>query len=209
MEGEPSVRVRLLLPVLVAVILAGAVPHAQSTAASRDAAKMQATLSAILVRAATPAPAGKPRPPLKNSFTDAQFNAWLQADGKENLPVGLINPVVTFFAGNKVTAKAVVDLDAVRQSKPRGMLDPMNLMTGFIPVTMTGTLSGRNGQGRFDVETWTLGSWTLPRSVLQELITFFSKSEDFPNGITLGQPFPLPAAVRDLAITRGLATVVQ
>ena len=202
-------RVRHSLLVLVAVIAAAAVPRAQSTPRLSDSARMQQTLNAMLVRAGTPPAPGKTAPPLKNSFTDTQFNAWLADDGKENVPVGLVSPVVTFLPGNKVTAKAVVDLDAVRQSKPRSMLDPMNLMTGLIPVTLTGTLVGHGGKGVFDLETWTLGNWSLPRSVLQELITFFSKSEEFPDGITLGQPFPLPAAVRELALSRGLATVVQ
>ena len=202
-------RDRLTLVLGISLIVLGVSVNAQTSAPKRDSEKMQESLGAILTRAASGAVKGKPKAPLRTTFTDAQLNAWLLADGKENVPVGLLSPVVTFLAGNKVTAKAVVDLDAVRKSRTRSMLDPMNWMTGLIPVTLTGTLSGSGGMGTFDVESWALGSLTLPRSVLQELISYYSKSPDYPDGITLGKPFPLPAEVRELIIARGTATVVQ
>ncbi|TAK14671.1 MAG: hypothetical protein EPO35_09180 [Acidobacteria bacterium] len=202
-------RVRLLLVLGMSLIALGVCVNAQAPGSKRDSEKMQESLGAILTRAASGAVKGKPKAPLRTTFTDAQLNAWLLADGKGNVPVGLLSPTVTFLAGGKVTAKAVVDLDAVRKSKPRSMLDPMNWLSGLIPVTLTGTLSGNGGMGTFDVETWSLGSVTLPRSVLQELISYYSKSPDYPDGITLGKPFPLPAEVRELIIARGTATVVQ
>lgn len=202
-------RDRLLLVIGISLVALGVCVTAQTSAPKRDSEKMQESLGAILTRAASGAVKGKPQAPLRTTFTDTQLNAWLLADGKENVPVGLLSPVVTFLGGGKVTAKAVVDLDAVRKSKTRSMFDPMNWMTGLIPVTLTGALSGRGGMGTFDVETWSLGSVTLPRSVLQELISYYSKSSDFPDGITLGRPFPLPAEVRELIIARGAATVVQ
>jgi hypothetical protein len=170
---------------------------------------MQQTLGAIMDRANTPAVKGKTPPPLRSTFTDTQFNAWLLADGKDNVPAGLLQPVVTFLPAGKLTARAVVDLDAVRKSKPRGMLDPMNLLTGMLPVTLTGTLTGAGGMATFDVQSAQLGTWPLPRSVLQELVAYYSKSTDYPEGITLGKPFALPAEVKALIIAKGTATVVQ
>lgn len=199
---------RLCLSLAVAVA-AGVCLQAQAPASRRDSDRMQQSLTAILTRGADSTAHGKPLATLRTSFTDAQLNAWLLDDGKESVPEGLLSPTVTFLPAGKVTAKGVVDLDAVRKSKPRGMLDPMNLLSGLIPVTLTGTLSGHGGMGTFDVESWSLGSWSLPRSILQELITYYSKSPDFPDGVTLGKPFPLPAAVKELVIARGTATVVQ
>jgi hypothetical protein len=103
----------------------------------------------------------------------------------------------------------MVDLDAVRKSRERGMLDPMNYLSGMMAIAMNGVLTGASGQGTFDVESASLGNVTVPRILLQELIAYFSKSSEFPDGITLARPFPLPAGVRDLAIQRGSATVVQ
>ncbi len=164
---------------------------------------------AIMTRATAPVVKGKTLPPLRTTFTDREFNAWLLADGKDNVPTGLLSPTVTFLAAAKLTAKAIVDLDAVRKSKTRGMFDPMNLLTGLVPVTLNGTLTGAGGMATFDVQSASLGTWPLPRTVLQELIAYYSKSDDYPEGITLGKPFALPAAVKQLLIARGTATVVQ
>lgn len=203
--------------ILLVVLIAGAAATtaiqkptaAQSADAKRDNDRMQKSVDAIVTRANTPVAQGKTPAPLRTTFTDKEFNAWLVADGKDNVPVGLLSPTVTFLAASKLTAKAVVDLDAVRKSRPRGMLDPMNLLSGLVPVTLTGTLAGQGGMGTFDVESAALGTWPLPRSVLQELIAYYSKSPDYPNGITLGKPFPLSAGVKQLLIARGTATVVQ
>jgi hypothetical protein len=200
---------RQLFVLLTAALAFGASAAAQSADAKRDSDKMQQTLGAIMERANTPAVKGKTPPPLRSTFTDTQFNAWLLADGKDNVPAGLLQPVVTFLPAGKLTARAVVDLDAVRKSKPRGMLDPMNLLTGMLPVTLTGTLTGAGGMATFDVQSAQLGTWPLPRSVLQELVAYYSKSTDYPEGITLGKPFALPAEVKALIIAKGTATVVQ
>lgn len=206
MRDRPYIRSAAAFVIALALTVCAS---AQSANAKRDNDKMQASLGAIMARANTPAVPGKAPAPLRTTFTDAQFNAWLLADGKDNVPVGLLQPKVTFLAAGKLSAKAVVDLDAVRKSKSRGMLDPMNLLTGMMPVTLTGTLTGAGGQATFDVESAQLGTWPLPRSVLQELIAYYSKSPEYPDGITLGKPFPLPAAVKALIIARGTATVVQ
>lgn len=202
-------RVRLPLALVIGAVLSGAAVAAQTADSKRDNARMEASLVAIMTRATTPVAKGKTLAPLRTSFTDRELNAWLLADGKDNVPTGLLSPTVTFLAGSKLTAKAIVDLDAVRKSKQRGMFDPMNLLTGLVPVTLNGTLTGIGGMATFDVQSASLGTWPLPRTVLQELIAYYSKSEDYPEGITLGKPFALPASVKQLLIARGTATVIQ
>lgn len=214
MRDRLSLAFRILVVTFVTLVTTlGVRAFAQTPDAKRDPRrdndKMQQSLGTIMSRANAPIVNGKTPPAVRTTFTDTQLNAWLLADGKDNVPTGLLSPTVTFLAASKVTAKAVVDLDAVRKSKPRGMLDPMNLLSGLVPVTLTGTLSGTGGMGTFDVESAALGTWPLPRSMLQELIAYYSKSTEYPDGITLGKPFPLPAAVKALLIARGTATVVQ
>jgi hypothetical protein len=85
----------------------------------------------------------------------------------------------------------------------------MAYMSGMMEIALIGSVRGSGAQGIFDVETASLGNVTIPKILLQELITFYSKSPEFPDGITLTKPFPLPAAVRDIIITRGSATIVQ
>lgn len=201
-------RMARLIP--VGVLALSTLVSAQGVSpAKRDSERMQKNVSAILGRAATPPVKGKPVAPQRVTFTDRELNAWLSEDGKANVPVGLVSPVVTFTGPGKLTVHGMVDLDAVRKSRERGMLDPMNYLSGTMAIAMNGVLTGAAGQGTFDVESASLGNVTVPKILLQELIAYFSKSSEFPDGITLARPFPLPAGVRDLAIQRGSATVVQ
>lgn len=195
--------------VVMAVALSGAASAQSPAAAKRDSEKVQKHLSAMLVRAATPPVKGKPLPALRTVLTDREINAWLAADGKESVPAGLVGPQVTFTGPGKLVLRGVVDLDAVRKSRERGWLDPFAYLNGLMTISLNGVLSGADGQGTFDVEAAMLGNVPVPKVLLQELITYYSRSPEFPDGITLNKPFPLPAGVRNLAIQRGAATVVQ
>ena len=197
------------LIVVAAVALSGVVSAQVPSAGKRDSERMQKSLTAMLARAEAPPAKGKPAPPLRTTFTDTELNAWLAQDGKDSVPPGLISPQVTFTAPGKLTLRGVVDLDAVRKSRERGWLDPFAYLNGLMTISMNGTLSGTNGEGVFDVESATLGNVVVPKVLLQELITYYSRSPQLPAGVTLTKPFPLPAGVRDLAIQRGAATVVQ
>jgi hypothetical protein len=45
--------------------------------------------------------------------------------------------------------------------------------------------------------------------MLQEIVSYYSKSESSPNGVALDQPFALPNGIREIQTARGQATVVQ
>jgi hypothetical protein len=49
----------------------------------------------------------------------------------------------------------------------------------------------------------------LPKPLLQELVTFFSRTPDNPNGFNIDAPFNLPAKIREVVVNRGDAVVVQ
>jgi hypothetical protein len=210
MEAGNVVPKRTIRFIVVAAMALSGVVSARAPAASKRASeRMRKSLMALLTRAEAPPAKGKPSPTLRTTFTDAELNAWLAQDGKENVPAGLVSPRVTFTGPGKLTIRGVVDLDAVRKSRERGWLDPFAYLNGLMTISLNAALNGANGQGVFDVESATLGNVSVPKVFLQELITYYSRSPQFPDGVTLTKPFPLPAGVRDLAIQRGTATVVQ
>jgi hypothetical protein len=49
----------------------------------------------------------------------------------------------------------------------------------------------------------------VPKSVLQELVSYYSKSESQPQGVDFEAPFRLPARIREIRTTLGQALVVQ
>ena len=49
----------------------------------------------------------------------------------------------------------------------------------------------------------------MPKALLQELVTYYTRSPELPNGFDLDKPFDLPANIRQVELQRGACTVVQ
>jgi hypothetical protein len=146
----------------------------------------------------------------RTTVTENEVNAYLALETIPDLPKGVVNPVITILAGGRLSGRAVVDLDAVRkENPPRSLLDPKNLLIGRLPITATGVLTTSNGVGRFALESATVGGLPLPKLLLQEILSHYSKTPDKPEGINLDDPFVLPVRIREIQVTRGQAIVVQ
>ena len=79
---------------------------------------------------------------------------------------------MTILGPGRLSGRAVVDLDAVRrQSPPRSLLDPRNLLIGRLPITATGVLTTVNGVARFSLESAAIGGLPVPKIVLQEILS--------------------------------------
>ena len=81
--------------------------------------------------------------------------------------------------------------------------DPLGYLTGRLPVTAAGTLTTQNGVGRFQLESAQISGVTIPKSLLQELLSYYSKTAGRPAGINMDEPFQLPAAIREIRIGQG------
>lgn len=141
--------------------------------------------------------------------TDAEVNAYLRYHAQEQIPVGVVDPVVLAHGNGVVSGRAIVDLDAVRTQKQRGWLDPMGYLTGRLPLTARGRLTTQNGVGRFQLESAELSGVAIPKTLVQELLTFYSRTPENPSGINMDDPFELPAQIREIRVAAGAATIVQ
>lgn len=192
-----------------AVLLAGtSVAPAQDAAARADAASMQRKLVAIVTRAELPA-SSVTHPVQRTSFTDREVNAYFRVHGAEFLPLGVVNPQVAIDRAGRVRAKAIVDLDKALKPSERSWLDPLAWVSGKVEVTGAGTLHAANGRGVFTLETATLNGVDIPPAVLQEIVSYYSRSPEQPRGFQLHEPFELPSAIRAVETVPGRATVVQ
>jgi len=45
--------------------------------------------------------------------------------------------------------------------------------------------------------------------VLQELLSYYSRTPDHPSGISLDDTFELPAAIQEIQVGQGVAYVIQ
>jgi hypothetical protein len=108
-----------------------------------------------------------------------------------------------------VRARAIIDLDAVRRSRPRSWRDPLFYITGSVEVAASGAITADEGVGRAQLEAATVGGVSVPRGVIQEVLRFYTKSPQRPEGFGLDQPFDLPANIRSAVVERGRVAIVQ
>jgi hypothetical protein len=172
-----------------------------------DADSMRAKVAVIV--AAGESVRGQAASALRTAFTDREVNAYFRVHGPTFLPHGVVSPQVTFGDHAHVTARANVDLDAVRRARPRDWLDPLAYVTGSLEVTAAGVVTGANGMGTFEFESATVAGLAVPKSVLQELVRYYTTTPEMPSGIDLDKPFALPANIRSVSFERGRATVIQ
>ena len=50
---------------------------------------------------------------------------------------------------------------------------------------------------------------TIPKAVLQELLSYYSRTPEKPSGINMDDPFELPARIREIRVQQGTALVIQ
>jgi hypothetical protein len=126
------------------------------------------------------------------------------------LPAGVTEPRVTIVGGGKVRAAATVDLEAVSKRRSTGgVLDPWSYMGGRLPVTLSGVLHTQDGVGRFEVEDAAISGVPVPRSMLDEVVAYYSRTANDPDGVRLDDSFKLPAKIKQIEVGQGQAVVVQ
>jgi hypothetical protein len=142
--------------------------------------------------------------------SEREVNAYLRFHLREDVPEGITDPVISILGEGQVAGQAIVDLDAVsRARRSTSVLDPMRWLTGKLPVTATGTLESGDGVARFVFGSATVSGVPVPRSLIQQVLTHYSRTPENPGGLGLEDPFPLPASIREIRVQRGEALVVQ
>ncbi len=193
---------------LALAIVAGSSPAAFQRFSKQEGDRFQSKLQRIVVFGNTPAAVGR-RAAQNTDFTDDELNSYLRFNLHDQIPEGIVEPTLNAIGEGKVSGRVTVDLDAVRKQKPRGWMDPMGYLTGSLPLTARGTLSTKDGVGRFELESAELSGVTVPKTLIQELLTYYSKSPDHPNGINMDDPFELPSRIREIRVGKAQSTIVQ
>ena len=190
----------------VAVLLALAFGAGADTPGSkRDAEQLMVKVASINAFGER-----KARTARRTTVSEKEVNGYLTHAASGQLPVGVVQPSITILGTGRLSGRAVVDLDAVRKSKnPTSLLDPAFYLTGRLPVTATGVLRTSQGTGQFQLQSATLGGVPIPKLVLQEIVSYYSRSTDHPGGLGLDSPFPLPSRIREIQVERGQAIIVQ
>ncbi len=178
----------------------------EAASVSRQNADLFSQKIGLIQRHGTTARAGARRTPL----TQDEVNSWFAYSAAPLLPNGVTQPQVTIVGQGKLAGQAIVDLDAVAKKRSSGsLLDPWSFIGGRVPVNVTGILHTQNGKGRFEVQTAQVSGIPMPTSMLQELLSYYSRSPEHPEGVRLDNAFELPAKIRQIEVGAGQAVVVQ
>jgi hypothetical protein len=179
--------------------------RADERTSKRDAASLKQKVATITAQGEQPSAATR-----RTIVTESEVNSYLAYEAGSQIPVGVVEPSIVVVGPGRLSGRAVVDLDAVRKQKaPTSLLDPMNYLMGRLAVTAVGTLKTSNGIGHFELESSNVGSVPIPKILLQEIVSYYSRTPEKPAGISLDDPFQLPARIREIKVERGQAIIVQ
>src|SRR5262245_2804426 len=190
---------------LIAVGVLSSVDAAGPTPSRRDADQLKQKISTITQRAANSASR-----PARTTVTEREVNAYLLFEAADDFPAGIVDPRLSIQGADRVTGSAVVDLDRVRaQLKPTSLLDPANLLRGRLAVSVTGLVSAKDGIGRFEFQEADIAGVPVPKFVVQQIVSYYSRSVQRPSGLGLDDPVALPSGIREIRVERGQAVIVQ
>jgi hypothetical protein len=149
--------------------------------------------------------ADSPKTSRRTTVTEGELNSWFVYRAQPLLPAGVKDPRVTAVGNGKMLGVVTVDLDDIAKNQS-GL---WKLVGGRVPVSLSGVLRTRDGRGQFDLHSAEISGVPLPKFLLQEIVTHYTRGEDRPNGIRLDEPFTLPAAIKQIDVAQGQAVVVQ
>lgn len=146
----------------------------------------------------------------RTPISETELNSWFTYRAAPVMPTGLTQPQITIIGNGRLQAAATIDLDAIGKDKVAGgSIGVWNLLGGKLPLLITGVLHTKEGQGRFELQAAEISGVNVPKPLLQQLLSHYTKSPDKPQGYRLEDPFALPANIRQIDVTQGQAVVVQ
>ena len=154
---------------------------------------------------------GNQKPGTKRTpVSEGEVNSWFAYSAKPLLPAGVADPHITLIGNGKVAGQAIVDLDTIAKKKQSGgTFDLWNLVGGKVPVNVLGTLKTKDGVGSFQLESADVSGLPLPKTFLQEMVSYYSRTPAHPQGVKIDDPFELPASIRQIDVSAGQAVIVQ
>jgi len=154
--------------------------------------------------------AADPVAPKETSISEVEINSYLAFNGKDKIPRGLSKPQIALGADGLLSGRVLVDIDEFKRHRGSGgAFDPLSYLSGQVPLTARGVLRTRAGKGRFQLISAEIFGVQLPRTLVRELVRFFSRTPQKPDGFDMDEPFDLPAKIRVVVVRDGEAVVVQ
>jgi hypothetical protein len=190
----------------IAVLLILYASSSFAVALSRqDGDRLQAKIDTIIKNAEA-----SPPKPGEFSIPEKEANSYLIFNLREKMPKGLTKPEITMIGNGALAARVLVDMDEVKQRRQsRSLIDPLNYLSGQVLLNARGILRTRERRGQLYLRSADIGGVPLPKPLLQELVSFFSRTPQNPNGFDIDAPFDLPSKIREISVGTGESVVIQ
>jgi hypothetical protein len=139
--------------------------------------------------------------------TERQLNSYVNLSLAPLLPAGVSGLRLQLQKG-RLGAQAQVDLDRVKgQLPPASTGGLLALLSGTLPVELSGRFVAANGSGRVEIEQASVGGVTLPSSLVAQMVSLSTRNAKRPQGLDILAPFPLPWTAREVRLEAGRALV--
>jgi len=171
-----------------------------------DGDRLQRKIDEIVKNGSAPQPQ-----PKRTAVTEGEVNSYLTYNVRDKIPRGLTQPQITIAGSGTLAGSVLMDLDEFNRNRGSqgGLMDPLAYLSGKVPVTARGVLLAQDGKGRFQLGSAEILGVNLPKPLVQEMVSYFSRTAENPKGFDLDAPFELPAKIREIAINKGEAVVAQ
>src|SRR6185369_1570635 len=119
------------------------------------------------------------------------------------------------LANRRGQLERIVNLHALRMRWRAGVVADHFLQEGFrqrqtgdvraleleVADTVAGTQRASNGVGNFQLESADVSGLPLPKTFLQEMVSYYSRTPAHPQGVKIDDPFELPASIRQIDVS--------
>ena len=144
-----------------------------------------------------------PKSSRRTTVTENELNSWFIYRAQPLLPAGVKDPRMTVIGNGKLHGVVTVDLDDLATNSA------LKLLTGRVPIALTGVLRTKDGRGQFELQSAQLSGVPVPKFLVQEIVSHYTRDDERPNGIRLDDPFALPAGIKQIDVGQGQAVIIQ
>ncbi len=128
--------------------------------------------------------------------TQIELNSYLNLGLGPRMPPGLADVDIQIFR-DWVASKGILDLDQLKgKLPPTGALNPITYLRGRVPLQIRFRFPNGDGFGNLEFEEIRLGGYSVPVSLLQQMVQSATKTAANPQGFDILAPFRLPYQVR-------------
>ena len=93
------------------------------------------------------------------------------------LPEGVKDPKVVAVGNGRLMGTVIVDLEDVGKSRSSEVL---KYVGGRVPITLNGVLRTKDGRGQFDLQSAQISGIPLPKFLLQEIVSHYTRNDGSP-----------------------------